>query len=173
MRGKRIAVLFGMVTLVTASVLSGCFARARFYPVQGPLSAQTPPPVFAGKLTVNANFRSGTFTAVLKGGETFKGTLSLVRTSQKNRMGQTVETTPPMARGMDADWDLVYGQGYYLAHVLGEGQYGRAEMTGSHGTQLQIEIHSAVSREGSEIQTSQPKGVAKDSNGNLYKVVIG
>jgi hypothetical protein len=74
---------------------------------------------------------------------------------------------------MDAAWDTVYGQGYYLAHVLGEGQYGRATMTGNQGTSLQVEIHSSVSRQGSEMQTSQPKGVAKDSKGNLYKVVLG
>jgi len=144
MRGKPIAFLLGMVILVLASVLTGCSVRARLYPVQGPLSAQTPPPVFAGKLTAHADFRSGTFTAVLNDGEVFKGDLRLVESRQKTRMGEVEATPPPMAAGMDAAWDLVYGQGYYLAHVLGEGQYGRVAMTGNRGTSLQVEIHSAT-----------------------------
>jgi hypothetical protein len=159
---------FGTISLLAALVLFGCSARARFYPVQGPLSAETPPPVFAGKLTVNASFRSGTLSAQLSDGESFRGTLSLVETGTRRRMGQA-DATPAAIAGMDKLWDLIYGDGYYLAHVLGEGQYGRAVITGSKGTLLQLEIHSAVV--GNAV--SQPKGVAKDGKGNVYKVVLG
>ena len=41
----------GFVVLLAVSLMAGCSATLRLYPVQGPLSAQTPPPVFTGKVT--------------------------------------------------------------------------------------------------------------------------
>jgi hypothetical protein len=64
---------------------------------------------------------------------------------------------------MGSAWDLVYGQGFYLAHVLGEAQYGRAVVTGSKGTVLETEIFSPG--------PGVAKAVAKDDKGNIYKVV--
>jgi hypothetical protein len=59
-------------------------------------------------------------------------------------------------------WDVVYGQGYFLAHVLGT-RLRQAIVTGDMGTVLQVECqftdgHSAFN------------GVAVDSKGNIYKV---
>ena len=158
--------------LLVLGFLSGGSAAAHFYPVQGPLASQTAPPVFGGRLTAHADMRSGTFSAALGEGETFKGTLVLVGSGPKRRMGQS-ETPQPDLDGMDKVWDLVFGSGYYQAHVLGDGQYGRAAITGSKGTLLQIEIHSSVSRTSGGTQVSQPHGVARDSRGNVYKVVVG
>jgi hypothetical protein len=54
-------------------------------------------------------------------------------------------------------WDAIYGQGYFVAHLLGQ-SCGHSVMTGSKGTVLQVEFNF-------------PRGVAIDNKGNLYKLV--
>jgi hypothetical protein len=57
-----------------------------------------------------------------------------------------------------AAWDAIYGQGFYLAHVLGN-QLGRANLTGSAGTAIQVEVFNA-------------RGIAVDNKGDVYKLVF-
>ena len=166
-RGKRtlaLGLLWGFAFCLVLIGLSGCSVALRLYPVQGPLAAVAPAPVYVGKFSVYKNFHSGTVKAVMDGGETFRGTLTLVRNNPKKAPG-AADGAPPMADGMKAAWDSVYGDGYYVAHVLGGVQYGRASLIGSKGTTLQMEIHNT--------ESGQAKGVAKDDKGNLYKVVFG
>lgn len=66
-------------------------------------------------------------------------------------------------------WDAVYGQNFYVSHVLGK-LMARAKITGDRGTQLQIEMYRPVG-EGGDVPVNF-RGVARDSQGNIYKVVF-
>lgn len=65
-------------------------------------------------------------------------------------------------------WDVVYGPGYYVSHVVGEKQYARAAIKGDKGTDLRLEFY--------QTQTGQNRvhlfGVASDSNNNIYKITF-
>jgi len=63
-------------------------------------------------------------------------------------------------------WDSVYGSGHYLAHVLGSPFHGRVVLKGNRGSTLIVETNR-------ETKESAPEGVAKDSNGNIFKVTAG
>ncbi len=42
---------FAVCALLCACFLSGCMRVAHFYPIQGPLASQTPPPIYSGRIT--------------------------------------------------------------------------------------------------------------------------
>jgi hypothetical protein len=136
----------------------GCTANCRFYPVQGPLAAQVPPPVLAGKFTAHPHERTLTGFVVLSDGERAVGTL--------------MQEFPPLKRGsaptqpMSTQWDSVYGQGSYTATVLGQGQDARGTLKSSNGTSVNVELHYNTPAAG------PLQGVAQDDKGNLYKVAF-
>jgi hypothetical protein len=140
--------------LFAASLMSGCYVHstARFYPVQGPLSAQSPAPVATAHLT--GAFRSGNMSLSLNDNELFKG-----------RWAQT-STTPgdPMA----SVWDAVYGHGFFVSHVLGAGIYAQALLTGNRGTKLNVEMYRTEADDPGRLGVL--RGVAKDDKGNIYKI---
>ncbi|MGB8583845.1 MAG: hypothetical protein WCD47_23725 [Candidatus Sulfotelmatobacter sp.] len=69
----------------------------------------------------------------------------------------TSESYPPQPNLAFA-WDVVYGQGYFAAHILG-GKIWQGTFTGNQGTVLQVEILDGQ------------HGAAVDNKGNIYKVV--
>ena len=135
------------------SLMAGCSATFRLYPVQGPLSAQTPLPVFFGKVTGVVN--SGNVSFTLADGEVCKGTWTRV-----------VPADP--STSMSSVWDAVYGSGYFTSHVLGAKLYAHAAITGSRGTVLTVEFYRP--NPGSE--QIRVFGVAKDSKDNVYKMAF-
>jgi hypothetical protein len=143
--------------------LSGCFETARLYPIQGPLSVQTPTPVYLAKLS--GGLKSGNFTAILAAGEACKGRWQTVP-RPKPEKGAT-SATDPAAGNMTAEWDLVYGSGFYVAHVLGQRLYIRSTLTGNRGTILTTEMYRPDTSEGGSI-----RGVAKDNKNNIYKIAF-
>lgn len=154
-----------VLLLLCVSTMSGC-ATARLYPVQGPLATQTPSPVYVAKLT--GAFNSGNFSVVLGDGEVCKG-----RWAQVPRPKTSDTTTPATAASVDnlsAEWDTVYGTGFYVAHVLGARLYARSVVTGNRGTFLNVEMYKPNSVENTT--TAAIKGVAKDNKGNIYKVAF-
>ena len=154
------------ILLLTFSLI-GCYRNARFYPVQGPLSAQTPAPVLVGKVT--GAFNSGDISVTLSDGEVCKGRWSVVPTPEVPKGGNAA--TAPANEGMPAAWDTVYGQGYYVAHVLGTRLHAQAKLTGDRGTILQMEMYQTG--EGAEHgNPASIKGVAKDDKSNIYKVTF-
>jgi hypothetical protein len=125
-----------IVVLLFMSLLSAC-ATARFYPVQGPLTEQTPAPVYVAKLT--GAFYSGSVSATLSDGEVCKGHWEVVpRPNASTSVGtggnQSADT-------LSAEWDTVYGLGYYTAHILGAKLYARSVLTGNRGTVLNLEMY--------------------------------
>jgi hypothetical protein len=149
--------------LLALSLMAGCSATLRLYPVQGPLSAQTPLPVFPGKFTGLVN--SGNISFALGDGEVCKGLWTRV-VPVKAAKGETIANPP--SSGMSSVWDTVYGSGYYVSHVLGAKLYAQAAITGDRGTVLSVEFYRP--NPGSE--RVHVFGVARDSKDNIYKLVF-
>ena len=152
--------------LVGVSILSGCRATARLYPVQGPLSAQTPTPVLLAKVT--GAFNSGNMSVVLGDGEVCKGRWSTVPRAQVPKGAATASTSS--TDGMPSVWDTVYGSGFYVSHVLGTRLYVRSALTGDRGTVLNVEMYRPHNNESNILGAI--KGVAKDNKDNLYKLAF-
>ena len=138
--------------LLTVAALSGC-AVAHLYPIQGPLASQTPPPIY--KMIVGGVLNSGTLNATLPSGETCQGNWALLPQDD------------PTANKMSAQWDVVYGQGFFVGHVLGNAQFARASLTGNQGTTLDVEFYKP-----GQGSVTSIKGIAQDNKGNLFKLTF-
>lgn len=157
------------VALVGALFLSGCLRVAHFYPVQGPLAAQTPLPIYSGRITGVIN--SGSISATLANGQQFTGkwkAQSAGALAKESRAG----VVPPF--NLSAEWDAVYGSGFYTARVLGAHLFARTTLTGRQGGALQLEMISEPVENGNPKYPAAPevRGVARDQQGNVYKVTF-
>ena len=141
--------------LLIATTLSGCMivVPGHLYPIQGPLANQAPPPVLP--MTLSGIYYSGTLSATLQGGEVCKGGWTQVRQDD------------PSANKMAAQWDAVYGQGFFVANVLGNPVFARATLTGTQGTTVSVEFYDPQPG-----NVTTVVGIAQDSKGNLYKVTL-
>lgn len=162
-------------SLMFVLILSGGVAATgqRLYPVSGPSAAQGPPTVFTAKLTgttglLDKGGTSGKITLTQANGESFHGTWNLTMASfANNKTAGTPGSYPPQPNLAFA-WDAVYGPGYYVANILGSTRVGQAFATGSQGTTLQMEFTGEHLGSASDNKF----GVAIDSKGNIYKVVL-
>lgn len=154
-----------VLLLLCVSTLPGC-ATAHLYPVQGPLSLQTPVPIYVAKFT--GTFNSGNFSVVLADGEVCKGRWATV--PRPNTSSDATAASAASANNLSVEWDTVYGTGFYVAHVLGARLYARAALTGSRGTLLNVELYKPDRVENTSVGAI--KGVAKDDKGNIYKVAF-
>lgn len=152
---------------VLCLTFSGCMRSAHLYPIQGPLAQQAPPPIYSAKMTGVLN--SGGITAKLANGEQFSGEWQ-AQSANALAKQSNAGIAPPF--NLSPDWDTVYGQGFYRAHVLGAHLFARTSLTGKQGGTLEVEMISQP------VETADPKdlappvikGVAKDDKGNVYKV---
>ena len=161
MKNKLCFILLGI------SMMLGCTHSARLYPVQGPLSEQTPLPVLVAKIT--GAFTPGDISVVLSDGEKCKGRWAMVPRAQVPKGANTASA--PTTNGMSSVWDTVYGSGFYVAHVLGTRLYAQAVVTGNQGTVLNVEMYKPEGEHESN-PVSAVKGVAKDNKDNIYKLVL-
>lgn len=140
---------------VFASMFAGCVVMApgHLYPVGGPLSAQTPVPIY--KVTLSGVLKSGSMSATLAGGEVCTGGWS------------AIPQDDPAAGSMSADWDSVYGAGFFVANVLGKPVFARATLTGTKGTTLQVQFYDPTPG-----QFANVEGVARDNSGNVFKLTF-
>jgi hypothetical protein len=163
MKTKYILVL--LICFMTSGSV-GAFAQ-RLYPVQGPAATQTTPPLFTAKL---ANFtgKAGKISLHQVDGESFQGTWSIMTATFVNSKTPGSPASYPPQPNLAYAWDAIYGQGYYVATILGSEDVGQAVATGDHGTILQIEFH----RKQLGAQDDNRFGVAVDNKGNIYKVVL-
>ncbi|HTB67478.1 MAG TPA: hypothetical protein VK727_14710 [Steroidobacteraceae bacterium] len=130
------------VLLLFAALLVSGCATAHLHPVQGPLATQTPPRTYA------VSMDSAAIVAVtLSKGEVCRGSWS------------NLAKEDPTERDLSAEWDLVYGNGAFAANVLGTLGIARAILTCTSGMTMNVEFNST-------------KGVAKDSNGNVFKLTF-
>ena len=148
-------------------VLSSAACAQRLYPVQGPAAMQQTQPLFSAKLQGYLG-QSGKITLVQSNGESFQGTWSIVTATFANNKTPGTPASYPPQPNLAFAWDAVYGQGYYVATILGSQNVGTAVATGDRGTVLQIEFH----REQLGVPEDNHFGVAVDNKGNIYKVVL-
>jgi hypothetical protein len=151
--------------LLSVCMLSGCYFNGRLYPVQGPPSAQTPPPIYTAR--ISGGFRSGKLTATLQNGELYTGTWA--RVSTKPSAKQT-GNPPTSTEDLSKAWDTVYGAGFYTAHVLGAPLHIHGVLSGAKGAALQVDAY--VNQGPDPGAGGTRKGVAYDTNGNIYKLVL-
>jgi hypothetical protein len=163
-----------VLVLLCLSTLGGC-VTARLYPVKGPLSLQTPVPVYKAKMTQGPMIPSGAFSAVLGDGEVCKGKWDLVFGSKAPK--PAAPGVDPSTQNLAADWDAVYGTGYYSFKVLSSPQFMRGMATGNRGTILNMEMYmneynSAPGPPNASNLIREMAGVAKDNKGNIYKLAF-
>jgi hypothetical protein len=127
--------------VLTTVLVSGC-ATGHLYPVQGPLAAQTPPPIYKVKMGTGDSI-----SATLANGEMCHG------------RWLDVAQGDPTAREMSAEWDLVYGKGFFLANVLGNAAIARTILTCAKDAKVSAEFNSE-------------KGVAKDDKGDVFRLTF-
>jgi hypothetical protein len=141
--------------LLTATLLTGCLVMVpgHLYPIQGPIATQTPLPIYS--ITLSGILNSGTLSATVQNGEVCQGNWTQIKQDD------------PSANKMSAQWDLVYGQGFFVAHVLGNPVFARAVLTGPQGTTLNVEFYDPKPG-----HVTTVKGIAQDSKGNLYKLTL-
>jgi hypothetical protein len=161
MKGK-VFILF-----LLACAMAGCTHTVRFYPLQGPMSAQSPLPVLVAKFT--GAFNSGNVSLVLPDGEVCNGRWDVIRLPQPAKGGTA--TAAPVNEGMPSVWDFVYGQGFYRAQVLGARLHAQAMLTGNRGTTLNVEMYRAL-HNSTQAAAGEFKGIAKDSKDNIFKLVF-
>jgi len=83
---------------------------------------------------------------------------------------RTLGQHEPDARSMEADWDRVYGQGFFLATLLGKDR-GHATLTGIGGACMRIELFNPRHEDLlNTILLDDVEGVARDEQGNLFEV---
>jgi hypothetical protein len=146
----RLALLVAAVAPLAACVID---VPGHLYPVQGPLATQNPAPIYT--LHISGILTSGNISATLGGGESCRGTWSKIAQDD------------PHAAAMSADWDRVYGGGYFTANVLGNPVFARANLTCREGTTLGVQFYLQVPG-----QIRSARGVAEDSRDNLYKLTF-
>jgi len=158
-------------TLVLAGLLMvcGCKGYGLLYPVRGPLASMTPVPSYTFNISYpgapkNDRDQSGELSMVLANGESFSGPWKMPYVKPGKQVSGATTTA---GEGMAEAWDAVYGQGFYVAHVLGADRVARSALKGSQGTVLQIEWWDPGPA-GTTVVGS--KGVATDSKGNIYKL---
>jgi hypothetical protein len=162
------------LSLLMTVALSGCILSvgvpAHLYPVEGPAASQTPPPIYKLSLFMIAVVAgTGRLSATLPDGEVCHGDL------------ETLARNDPSSRSMEPDWDRVYGQGFFVATLLGKDR-GRATLTSDKGACLHIELFNPHLHNGSfaiarvitpEHSEYGVEGVARDEHGNLFKLTFG
>lgn len=164
MKNKLCFILLGM------SMMLGCFSgvrTARLYPVQGPLAAQAPSTALSAKIT--GRFNSGNISVVLSDGEVCLGPWAQVPLGQVPKGASTASGLT--TNGMSSEWDIVYGSGFYVSHVLGAKLYAQAVVSGDRGTVLNVEMYRPENIPERSV-VSALQGVAKDNKGNIYKLVF-
>jgi hypothetical protein len=155
-----------LLAAATVTFPGAGFAQ-RLYPVLGPATAQTPPPNFEAKLGSYLG-KSGKITLAQTGGESFQGTWSIVTATFLNEKQPGTPASYPPQPNLAYAWDVVYGQGFYVANILGSQRMGEALVHGDKGTVMQIEFEDW--KVGMPIDNIF--GVAVDDKGNIYKVVL-
>ena len=135
------------VLLVMAGLLAGCISPGNLYPVEGQLATQTPLPVF-----VFQHFAGG---ATVAAEQVYKGP------------GVRLNPKDPAAGGLQAEWDRVYGPGYFVANILGNSDVWHYTLTGDKGGHMEVEVMADYASHNISF-----KGVARDSQGNIFKLAF-
>ena len=155
----KIKLVLAFLTVGITLASSASFGQ-KLYPVQGPLASQTPPPVFSAnvKRPVFGGVSKTKFSWNFADGELLNGKFANVKATSMNTKTPGGPDSYPPQPNLAFAWDVVYGQGYFAAHILGK-KILQGVFTGDKGTVLQVEILDEL------------HGAAVDNKGNVYKEV--
>jgi hypothetical protein len=140
---------------------SGCSTTATLYPVEGPMSQQSPLPVItatADGMTGN----TGDISLILPDGEVCKGRWSSIAPMSVRYSAASASGTA--TSGLSSAWATVYGSGFSIANLPGVNK-GEAMLVGDRGRVIQVEFYTGSG-------TANGVGVAKDHKGNIFKVIF-
>jgi hypothetical protein len=154
--------LLRLAITMAIAASSGIALAQKLYPVQGPLAASAPQTVYVGHLKFRV-MSVGTPFHLLKSwtvanGEVLTGNVTTVKKAPMNAAPLGSPAGNPPQSDLAAAWDAVFGQGYFVARVLGN-SLDQGIFKGPQGTILQVE------------SLDGQKGVAVDNRGNVYKMV--
>jgi hypothetical protein len=143
-----------VLLLTLFAALQGCTVAlpGHLYPVQGPLSKASTPPIYTATL-IGGVTPSGSITVHIAGGVSCPGPW------------KAVPADDATARQMSHEWDQVYGSGYFVANVLGKRTFARSALTCTDGEKLNLEF--LVVKPGTPSSTI---GVVSDGAGNIFKL---
>jgi hypothetical protein len=131
--------------------IGGCAAGGiHLYPVDASTDGQPPKPILSG--TIIYVGPTATISFHLPNGEKFSGPCAFGSAAGVND-------------DLKAAWDSVYGQGDYVAHVVGSPTHCTAKLTGSRQTIFRLQAYN-------ETADTPLKGIAEDSDGNIYKLAF-
>jgi hypothetical protein len=139
--------------LLSALLFLGCTTTANLYPVKGPLSEEHPSPVLVARVDgIMGN--TGNITLAMPDGESCRGRWS---------------SAAGMAVGygnvhLFSQYGSVLGTGYSVGNVPGVNR-GEAILFCDRGTKIEVEFYTGSG-------TANGYGLAKDTRGNLYKVLF-
>jgi hypothetical protein len=138
------------------ATLGGCaiMVPGHLYPVLGPLSKENRPPIYSVSLNGGIS-PSGSLVVHMAEGIMCSGAWNAV--SQQD----------PSAQQMSAEWDEVYGSGYFVANVLGRRTFARSAPMCTDSEKLSLEF--LVVHPGNPSSTI---GVVKDGAGNVFKLTF-
>jgi len=139
-----------ILALAGVVLFAGCapLGLGRLYPVAGPVSEQTPAPVYDVLLGPGL-----TAQVKLPGGQTYQGPR------------QTFKPDDPAANAMRADWDLIYGPGFFTANILGNGGVWHYNLTDPQGKHMAVEVLFHGNGYYNE-------GVARDEQDDVFKLTF-
>lgn len=131
--------------------IGGCAAGGiHLYPVDASTDGQPPKPILSG--TIIYVGPTATISFHLPNGEKFSGPCAFGSAAGVND-------------DLKVAWDSVYGQGDYVAHVVGSPTHCTAKLTGSRQTIFRLQAYN-------ETADTPLKGIAEDSDGNIYKLAF-
>jgi hypothetical protein len=159
---KTRSVVFLTLLCICIFAGTGPALAQKLYPVKGPLAQQTPEPVFAGHIR-RPVFSAGPIFMLLKSWTVANG--EVLEGKPKKMKAMSANTGEPASGAINLPepnlawaWDAVYGDGYFVAHILGK-EFWQGIFRGKQGTVLQVESFDGRN------------GVAVDNKGNVYKMV--
>jgi len=156
-------VILNLAVAIAGLALAATPTRAQqLDPVKGPVSLQAPGPFYEGTRG------GGTYSYAIK--SDFGRVRTFTYTDGEVLKGKADWTTAPAAdaaatgtgdsgqSGAAAVWDLIYGSGYYAAHVAGR-RILEGTFTGDKGTTLEVQ------------SLDEFLAVGADNHGDFYKIV--
>lgn len=150
-----------IATLILALFIAGCSTTATLYPVEGPLSKMQPLPVLTA-IADGITGNTGNISLTLPNGEYCKGRWSSIAPMS---VGYSAASASGSATsGMSSVWATVYGSGFSVSNLRGVNK-GEAMLVGDRGTVIHVEFYTGSG-------TANGSGVAKDNNGNIFKVLF-
>ena len=147
--------------ILTSFFLTACSTTVSFFPVSGPLvESKQNQPIIAKAEGILGN--TGKISLTLPSSEVCVGKWSSV--------APTVATATmgvgslSISNNMASAWGTVYGTGFSVGNAASVNR-GEAMLVCNNGTTIQVEFFTGSG-------TANGYGVAKDSNGNFYKILM-